>query len=513
MLFKPYKILLFIVAVLGVMALPTLFASKGGIKITNDYSFHYPTLEDFFAKGKIKKKNINKITDRLDKKFADKKADSLKKHKNADLSDTKLDADSTEENIDVAGLQKIEFGEDGAKIFHPFFAKIRSAAGGRKRVRVLHYGDSQIEGDRMTGYIREKFQTKFGGYGPGMIPFYNVYHTITFKQTLSEQFKRYTSFGDVSKDVKHRSYGAMGSFARFTKIETSDSLIDAMEVTEAWMEISPSKGAYAHARTYNRVSLYYGNCKRPIYMEVHKDGELIHADSLTGTKSVNVVELSFSATPATLRFTFKGKYSADFYCVNLEGGAGINVDNIAMRGASGTFVNSLDQGQLRYFYDRFGTELFIMQFGGNTVPSLQKAKDPEKATDNYTNHFASQLKSLKRMRPDAAIVVIGPSDMSTKIEDEWKTFEILPYLVKKMKEVTKANGAGYWDMYKAMGGENSMPTWVEKDLAGPDYTHFSPAGARYISEMFYEALIYEYQKYVKNEKTDTVNVEVGEKEK
>jgi lysophospholipase L1-like esterase len=505
--FKPYKILLFVASVLGLMALPTLFASKQGIKITDSYSFHYPTLAEFFSKGKTEKKNINKITDRLDKKFAQKKVDSLKKHTNADLSQLKLDADSTEESIDVEGLQKLEFGEEGAKVLYAFFAKARSG----KKLRVLHYGDSQIEGDRMTGYIREKLQTKFGGYGPGLVPFFNVYHTMTFKQTLSEQFKRYTSFGDVSKDVKHRSYGVMGSFARFTKIETSDSLIDAMEETEAWMEISPSNSAYGHARTYNKVSLYYGNCKRPIYMEVHKDGELIHADSLTGTKSVNVVELSFASTPATLRYTFKGKYSADFYCVNLEGAGGINVDNIAMRGASGTFVNSLDQTQLRYFYDRFGAELFIMQFGGNTVPSLQKAKDPEKATDNYTNHFASQLKSLKKMRPDAAIVVIGPSDMSTKTEDEWKTFEILPYLVKKMKEVTKANGAAYWDMYTAMGGENSMPTWVEKDLAGPDYTHFSPGGARYISEMFYEALIYEYQKYVKKEKTETV--EEGEIQK
>jgi hypothetical protein len=60
-------------------------------------------------------------------------------------------------------------------------------------------------------------------------------------------------------------------------------------------------------------------------------------------------------------------------------------------------------------------------------------------------------------------------------------------------------------MYEAMGGKNSMPSWVLADpqLAGSDYTHFTPRGARIISEFFYKALIIEYETYnnqkIKNE--------------
>ena len=60
-------------------------------------------------------------------------------------------------------------------------------------------------------------------------------------------------------------------------------------------------------------------------------------------------------------------------------------------------------------------------------------------------------------------------------------------------------------MYKAMGGMNSMPSWVTADppLAGADYTHFTPRGAQIISEFFYKALIIEYETYnnqnIKNE--------------
>ncbi|NDH91162.1 MAG: hypothetical protein EBZ22_09835, partial [Flavobacteriia bacterium] len=36
--------------------------------------------------------------------------------------------------------------------------------------RILHFGDSQIEGDRITGDLRDALQRVYGGEGPGMQP-------------------------------------------------------------------------------------------------------------------------------------------------------------------------------------------------------------------------------------------------------------------------------------------------------------------------------------------------------
>ena len=38
-----------------------------------------------------------------------------------------------------------------------------------KTVRILHYGDSQLEGDRITDYVRNRMQLRFGGEGPGIV--------------------------------------------------------------------------------------------------------------------------------------------------------------------------------------------------------------------------------------------------------------------------------------------------------------------------------------------------------
>ena len=77
------------------------------------------------------------------------------------------------------------------------------------------------------------------------------------------------------------------------------------------------------------------------------------------------------------------------------------------------------------------------------------------------------------------------------------TYELLPSVVETLKDAAINNGCGFWDMYTAMGGYNSMPSWVNADpeLARPDYTHFSAKGARLISNMFYNALLLEYNNY------------------
>ena len=50
------------------------------------------------------------------------------------------------------------------------------------------------------------------------------------------------------------------------------------------------------------------------------------------------------------------------------------------------------------------------------------------------------------------------------------------------------NDVAYFSMYEAMGGENSMISWVKQGMAASDYVHFSPKGTKLISEVFYQCL-------------------------
>ena len=190
---------------------------------------------------------------------------------------------------------------------------------------------------------------------------------------------------------------------------------------------------------------------------------------------------------------FKGKDSPDVYGIAVDGTKGVAVDNIPLRGSSGTIFTGLDFRHLKNFYSALNTELLILQFGGNVMPYMKSQKD----ITNYGHWFYSNLLTLKRLNHGVSILVIGMSDMSVKEKEKYVTYPNLEKVRDALKKATFKAGCAYWDMYEAMGGKNSMPSWVFADppLASKDFVHFQPKGAMIIANMFYNAFIYEYNEY------------------
>ena len=369
--------------------------------------------------------------------------------KNTFESDGKMGAPAGG-TLSAEAATTIQYNEKGQQALHLFFEKLEAAANGKK-VRILHYGDSQIEGDRMTSYIRQRLQSQFGGFGPGTIPAKNEYNTITFKQTCSPNFTRYTAFGGAS--LKSRKYGSMNTAARFTPEMDSSQMAASTSIKEAFIEIEPTKTAYSRARSYNHAKMFY--------------------------------------TPNKLRYEFSASVSPTIIGFSLESDYGVFVDNIGMRGSSGTFFGKIDHNLASKMYADLNVEMVIMQFGGNGVPYMSDSSSVRR----YAKQFKGQLYTIKKLRPSASILVIGPSDMSMQSVAGRVTYKMLPFLVQEMTKVSKEVGACYWDLFSAMGGENSMPSWVEKGLAGNDYIHFTNRGASIASQLFFDALAAEYVKW------------------
>ena len=486
--YKPYYVLVFIAGVLLLLAPLVWFAPAEGWEL-GGVKLRFLSFEKLMHPVKKEHKDISRIVTKVDTTMVEETPvpDSLVKHNNVNGS-TGMPSGGKE--LSTESATRISFSEDGLERIRAFFVKMEDAVKNGKKVRILHYGDSQIEGDRMTSYIRQRIQEQFGGNGPGMIPAVNVYNTFTFKQTYSPNFQRYTAFGGQS--LQSRRYGAMATAGRFTP-EYPDSAERARVTTvkDAWIEIEPSKQAYGRARNYNHVDLYYTSCYRPCALKVFENGALIHEDSLVQDGKYHVLPLSFKGTPGKLRYEFSSAVSPNILGFSLEGDVGIQVDNIAMRGSSGTFFSKIDQQLAAKMYQDMNTELVIMQFGGNSVPFFKDSS----SVMHYVRQFKGQLQTIRRIRPSAAIIVIGPSDMSRMEDGIYVTYPFLPACVRAMRKAATEVGAGYYDMYNAMGGKNSMPSWVEQGLAGNDYIHFSNKGASIASQLFYEAFSAEYAKW------------------
>lgn len=404
------------------------------------------------------------------------------------LSETDTSAFYLNDSTDLISQEKKEIENyhlqfalsDSERLSH-FFTKLKNNI----PVRILHYGDSQLEGDRITSFIRQKLQTQFGGSGAGLAMPYQLSGSLSYLVSMSDNWKRYTGFIGIDENVSHKKYGIMGAFSRFTPLQ-HDSI--KKEIQAAWIEIGSNKNGYGNAKQFNQIKLLYGNCTDTVMLTVMQGETLLTKQLLISDGAYHSLSIE---TSSSVKFVFEGISSPDIYAFSLEGREGVLMDNIAMRGASGTFFNSFDQSLQSAMYQDIGADLFILQFGGNTVPYIET----EERAKKYGESLKWQIVRLKKIMPDAEVIVIGPSDMSTNMNGTMETYPILTKVNDAMRTAAFEGGAAFWDMYAAMGGKNSMQVWVEKELAGDDYTHFTPEGAKYIAQLFYDALINEFQIY------------------
>ena len=374
-----------------------------------------------------------------------------------------------------------------------FFVALKNIKNNTRTIRVLHYGDSQIEGDRITDYLRLKLQGQFGGKGPGLISAMPISQSVINRIETASGWDRYGTYTAKDKRVKHTNYGVLAGFCRFSSYKKT---YDTSVTLSTSLGIVTTKLGGANALNFNRIKLFYGGAQRKTWCEYYEGAALMGADSLKEGGDFNVKEYKVTNGANKLVLKFKAKDSPDFYALSLEGDNGVMVDNIALRGSSGTFFHQINLLQLKTFYDYLNVKLIILQFGGNVMPSIE---DKAMAV-NYGNYLRYQLGLVKKAAPQASILFIGPADMSIKEGTDYITYPLLETVRDEIKSAVLESGCAFFDLYDCMGGKNSMSTWVDLRLAASDYIHFSPQGARKMATMLYSEIINEYNKFLKTNK-------------
>lgn len=475
---KPLRIVGFISACIAILGLISLLFPKNGIVLYTEpnardtgvfdtIKLKFPSFRSFFTIDTTHYANIDNIINH--------KIDSTL------LRELNSTQDSLEafRKISRENPGRIHYPGDNKSVLYSLFEALETAEEDSTQFRIMHYGDSQIEMDRITSYIREQLQLKFGGSGPGLQPAIQIIPNISTRQTTSGNFHRYASWGfEEGIKADHGRYGPMLNFCE----------LDAAGGT---ISFTPSHMAYSQAQLINNVKVLVGDLESDMTISVRGDGVQNPTKTAKAGKGIQMLQWDFLTFPKTITVSFSGGGVPEIYGIALDGKYGVSVDNMPMRGCSGTIFKRTNSTILKRSYEMLNVKLLILEFGGNMMPSINGPK----TAANYGRNFYEQIMYLKQQKPDMDILVIGPADMSKRINGNMVSYPDLPVVVEELKKATFDAGGAYWDTYSVMGGHNSMPTWVEQGLAGKDYIHFTTEGAKKISELFYEALINDYNEY------------------
>jgi lysophospholipase L1-like esterase len=340
-------------------------------------------------------------------------------------------------------------------------------------VRVAHYGDSAIEGDLITADLREYLRNKnLGGEGVGFLGITS--QDIRFRSTTEQSFSdNWESASLYSSNPNELPLGISGEIF--------------IPKGNCWVEYKTKRG-FSSVRDFSSVRVFYSHAKSSSIKYSFNDGPSKSA-RLSPGNGVQELVLKNDGNARKVRIEFEPD-QAYFYGVSLENGNGLYVDNLPLRGNSGVDLQKIPESMLKDFHKYLNYKLIILEFGLNIAGSRKSNYSW------YEREMTQVINRFKKAFPNTSILMITVHDKSMKRGTQFVTDPSILKLLETQKNIAEKNDVAYWNLFEAMGGENSMPKWVSANppLAFRDYIHFNEQGAQKIAEMLGDAIWDAYNK-------------------
>lgn len=406
---------------------------------------------------------------------------------------------------------------DSNRIFFPnterdaldvFFEALYASAETKEQVRIIHYGDSQIEEDRISSYLRRELQVRFGGGGLGMVSARPIGGSISASHSYSNNWKRYTSFSLTGEPLSNKRYGAYGITCKYVGNSydknfpqyQEDTIIsekedeepfEFMDKNRGYVTIRPTDKNNPNLFKFDRVRVFIGNVEENIKLSVVSDQGQFQENINAGLEYKDF-NFAFNKSPSNVSITFSGGSSPEVYGISLESSSGVVLDNIAMRGSDGSVFVKFQQSLAKSMFADLNPKLIILQYGGNAMPVISS----EKVAKSYGKQLTNSINFIRKHCPNVSILFIGPADMCKTVNGQLQSYPMMETMIKELKNVCTENNVAFFSMYDAMGGKNSMIKWVKDGWATSDYIHFNRRGAEKMSEILFKYLMLEYELFL-----------------
>ena len=382
--------------------------------------------------------------------------------------------------------QKNNIQPKGSSSLHPFYALLdRLMFKGLGRINVVHFGGSHVQADIISGRLRERLQSFYPGNlgSRGLIFPYSIAKT----NNPGNYSVKYSGSWSYAKNVQSSPAVPLGLTGM--AVFTSDS---GASLSISFPDYVKIKGDFNLLRIYegagseNYDVIFQGEDSLPVAYR-----EFRHPET-------HIREFFLEKHQSSLTLTILSRDSARtpyiLYGIQLENeDPGITYHSIGVNGAS--THSYLKCNLLGSHLAEIRPDLVLFGVGINDAAK----GDLDVAT--FTNNYRKLIRQVRATNPQAAILLLTNNDSyrSYRIRRR-RVYTPNPNgeLVRKiMHELAESEGVAVWDLFEIMGGLGSAKIWEEHGLAQRDKVHFTFKGYRLLGDMMFEALLTDYQLYLK----------------
>jgi len=319
-----------------------------------------------------------------------------------------------------------------------------------QNLTIIHFGDSHIQGERITSVIRSTLQNSFGGDGMGMFFPYSLCASFGPTGTQSKISGTY-SYSTFLKP-KNRKIGLMGyeitmeKDARLQMIVSSKFRGKATDKLKIWYHSSSDTLPI--------------RCNMPFVKEVSnkKVDENLYVLTVVSERPIDTI---------------------DFTSLTSNSQKGISYQSSGLVGAQFTHLIQHE----KYFENQLkelNPNILLFSYGTNEAYG---------AIDSvaYRKSILGFLTKLKNQFPSVPLVISSCPDTRSN----GRTPQSQKLVNSIFADVSKQLGCCFFDLNTAMGGWGSLYNWSKRDLVLTDKLHFNAKGGELLSKLFIKGVFNE----------------------
>jgi lysophospholipase L1-like esterase len=341
---------------------------------------------------------------------------------------------------------------------------------GAPKTRIVHFGDSLIASDYVSGTLRRLLQKQFGDAGHGFSLIANAWPSY-----FHEGITRFATSGWLVSRV-------VGPYAQDGWYGLGGVSFRAPVNTLARIGTG-TRGEFG--RQVSRFELAYVAAPNGGSLRVRIDEKVVGELSTEGQeKAFKTAEWRVDDGPHQIEFLTTRGTSRLFGLVMERDVPGVVLDAVGIQGARLRFLDQQDDAHYAAQLKWRNPDLVVYEFGAN-----ESADGLAYSLKDFHETMKAVLVQQKAAVPNASCLVIGAMDRATRKGDTVTSSSFIPLLVSEQRAVAQEVGCAFFDTYQAMGGLGAMPRWVRRGLGQADLTHPTAVGADILGTWIYRAIM------------------------
>lgn len=436
-----------------------------------------------------------------------------------------------------------------AKALAPFFEKLNALDTLKDRkLNIVHIGDSHIQGNAMTGELRQQFQSQFGNGGLGFVFPYSLIGTN------GERYVRFSSniTWDSQKNTNQENINSIGiggyslltnnkNFVIELNLKDKDYSFNTLRIltpnNQHLFDLATSKNGgslkpipsakrvayktHTHkvqkGETLYSLSKKYKTTEGKIQKANHLKGNTIRIGSVLKIPTEERVVAATEARPvaldhfetltgdtaSSLGYTYNNLNDLDkIYLTPNTQNSNFTLNGIVLENdQKGIIYHSIgvngarfsDYNKCSLFFDQIQAlqpDLIIVSLGTNEAFGKLSA-------ENYDKQVESFITQIREHYGDCPILLTSPppSLFKKKLPNpfcEQYAHVLIDHSVK--------NNYGVFDLYKVLGGSEGMQRLISQKLIAHDRVHYTHTGYVEQGGKLFDALMSNYLLYKNQQK-------------